>query len=104
MNDSETLAAILAELRALRRELAARPSRVLIPEDVRRTLGADSVICSRDGQFWRLVVWFGPIPDGIRPTESVDYSALSSEGFSTEEAINAIARQQPDLTISGRDK
>lgn len=96
MTDSETLAAILAELQAMRHELTNKPARVFIPEDVRRALDADRVILSPDGNLWRLTVWFGQLPS-LGGIDSTSYCAISSEGFTTEEAIEAIQRQRPTV-------
>lgn len=91
---------VLTELIALRRDLTAKPEpRVFVPEDVRRALGADRVECypSADPRYWKLCVYYGPIRAGGPPTDSMSYSALSSEGFTTEEAITVIEKQRPTV-------
>jgi hypothetical protein len=95
----KVLDGILTELKELRQDIANKPARVFIPEDVRRALGADSVSQAQDGNLCRLVVWFGQVPGRVSPTESVAYTALSSEVFTTEEAIEAIQRQRPEVAV-----
>ncbi len=72
--------------------------RIFLPEVVRRELGADSVYHNFLNGLWHLTVWFGrdPLHGGPDP-DSVSYGADSDQGFTTEEAIDAIRQQRPKL-------
>lgn len=100
MTTPELLTHILYELRTLRKELTAKPApRVFVPEEVRKALGADRVDQIMHGKFWELTVRFGPVARALGPIQenSAYYSAISSECFTTEEAIEIINRQRPTV-------
>ena len=72
--------------------------RIFLPEVVRRELGADAVYHTFINGLWHLCVWFGQPNTTADPhPDSVAYVADSDQGFTTEEAIDAIRQQRPKL-------